>query len=126
MSSFLDDDVAEIDADAKPDAMLVGICRLAVDHPALDLDGAAHGIDDASKFRQQAVAGVLDDAASVLPDLWLDQLPEMRLEAFVRALLVRAHQARISRHISGEDCGETAGRGHCFAAQRLVLLTMRS
>jgi len=45
-------------------------------------------------------------------DFWLDQLLEMRLEAFVGALLVETHQARIARHIGGKDCGETAGRGH--------------
>ena len=89
-----------------------GSIGLAVDHPALHLGGAAHRVDDAGEFRQHAVAGVLDDAAPVLLDLRIDQLPEMRLEALVRAFLVRAHQARIARHIGGEDRGETAGRGH--------------
>jgi len=40
----------------------------------------------------------------------------MRPEAFVRAFLIGAHQARIARHIGREDRGETAGggrRGHC-------------
>jgi hypothetical protein len=40
----------------------------------------------------------------------------MRHEALVRSFLINAHQARIARHISGEDRGETAGRsrgGHC-------------
>src|ERR1700730_5184583 len=36
----------------------------------------------------------------------------MRFEAFVRALLIRPHQARVSRHICGEDRGEAADRGH--------------
>jgi hypothetical protein len=40
----------------------------------------------------------------------------------MRAFLVRAHQARIARHISGEDRGQTAGRGHCFDPQRQVLM----
>jgi hypothetical protein len=30
----------------------------------------------------------------------------------VRALLVRAHQPRIARHISGENPSETADSGH--------------
>ena len=34
---------------------------LAIDHPALDLDSAAHGIYHACKFSQQSVAGVLYD-----------------------------------------------------------------
>ena len=66
---------------------------------------AAQRVYHARKFRQQAVAGVLYDAAPVLLDLRIDQLPEMRLEAFVRAFLIRTHQARIARHIGGEDRG---------------------
>jgi len=37
----------------------------------------------------------------VFTDLWINEFRKMRLEAFVRALLVRAHQARIPRHIGG-------------------------
>ncbi len=51
--AVLDDDVAEIDADAKPDAPLVGRLGLAVDHPALHLGGATHRVDDAREFHQQ-------------------------------------------------------------------------
>src|SRR5262249_33233396 len=36
----------------------------------------------------------------------------MRLEPLVRALLVRPHQSRITRHIGGEDRGETTGGCH--------------
>lgn len=39
-------------------------------------------------------------------------LVQMRLEAFMGAFLIGTHQARIANHIGGEDCGETAGRGH--------------
>src|SRR5580693_1649306 len=35
-----------------------------------------------------------------------------RRQAFVRAFLVRAHQARVTRHIGGQDRGETADSGH--------------
>src|SRR6266699_2301032 len=75
----LGDNIAEIDADAKPDLPLVGHLRLAVDHPALHLGGAPHRVDDAGKFREQAVAGGLDDAALVLPDLRIEQLAPDRL-----------------------------------------------
>ena len=52
----------------------------------------------------------------MLADLRIDELDEMRLEAFVRAFLIGTHQARIAHHIGGEDRGETAGSGgraHC-------------
>jgi hypothetical protein len=32
---------------------------------------------------------------------------------------LRTHQARIARHIGGEDCGKTTDRGHGFAGGRL-------
>src|SRR5262249_42594222 len=53
----------------------------------------------------------LDDAAAVLPDLQIDQLTAVRLEAFECAFLVRSHQPRIACHIGGNDRGETAFDG---------------
>jgi hypothetical protein len=71
--------------------------------------------DHTRKFRQQSVTGILYDPAVVLRDLRIDQFPEMRPQAFVRALLILTHQLRIARHIGGEDRGETVGRGHGWA-----------
>jgi len=99
------DHVAEIDPDAKAQAALLGEIQIAVGHRALDLAGAAHRIDDAGEFRQHAVAGGLDHPAAMLADLRINEFGEMRLEAFVRAFLVRTHQARIAHHIGGEDRG---------------------
>jgi hypothetical protein len=87
---------------------------------ALHLHCAAHGIHHARKLRQQAVAGVLHDAAPVLPDLRIDQFPEVRLQPFVRPLLIRPHQARVAGHIGGEDRGEAADRGHRLSGGRLA------
>jgi hypothetical protein len=77
-------------------------------HRLLHCDRAAHGIDNARKLHQQAVAGGLDDAAMMLGDLRIEEFAAQRLEAFERAFLVRPHQPRIPRHIGGEDRGETA------------------
>ncbi len=90
---LLDNNIAEVDADAKPYTPFLGNRALAIDHPALHLGGAAHRIDDARKFRQQAVAGVLYGTTSVLPDLRIDQLREVRLDSLVRTFLIRSHQA---------------------------------
>jgi hypothetical protein len=78
----------------------------------MHLGGAADGVNDAREFQQHPVAGRLDDAAGMLADLRVDELAAMRLEALVRAFLVHAHQARIARHIGGQDRGETADSGH--------------
>jgi len=51
----------------------------------------------------------------ILADLRIDHFAQMRLEAFVRAFLIGAHQARIAHHIGGENRGQSTGggRGHC-------------
>ncbi len=105
----LDDHVAEIDADAQFDAVVRRDTGVSLGHRLLHRDRAAHRIDDAGKFDQQAVAGGLDDAAMVLGDFRIKELAAQRLEAFERAFLVRPHQPRIPRHIGGKDRGEAAG-----------------
>jgi hypothetical protein len=83
--------IAEVDPDAEPDPTFFWHVRFAVNHPALDLHGAADGIDDTRKLRKQTVAGVLYDPAPVLGDFRLNQLAKMSLEAFVRSFLIRPH-----------------------------------
>jgi|SRR6516164_7879884 hypothetical protein len=109
---FLNDHVTEVDANAEPDPALFGHFRLTVDHPALDLDRTAHGIDHARELGKEAVAGVFHGAAAVFSDFRINYLAEVGLKAAMRAFLVLAHQSRIPGHIGGEDGGEAAGRGH--------------
>ena len=98
---FFNDYVAEVDADAEPDAPLLGHLGLSVGHPALDLDGTADCINHTGKLRQEAVPGVLYDPAPVVCDLGIYQLAEMCLQALMRPFFILAHQTRIARHIGG-------------------------
>ena len=59
------DYIAEVDADTKFDASLRWHARVERNHATLDFDGAAHGVDDATKLDERAVAGQLDGAAVV-------------------------------------------------------------
>ena len=86
---FLYDHVAEVDADAEPDAPFLGHLGLAVGHPSLDFESTSDGVNDARKLGQEAIAGILYDPAPVLRDLRVDQLPEMGLQPLMRALFVR-------------------------------------
>jgi hypothetical protein len=54
--------VAEVDADAELDAALRGQASVALDHAVLQLDGAAHGVHDASELCEDPVTRPLDDA----------------------------------------------------------------
>ena len=99
----LDDDVAEIDADAELHPARRRDVGIAPRHPALDLGSAQHRIDDAVEFDQHAVARGLDDAAAILGDGRIDQLDPMGLQTGERPRLVGLHQPAKADHVSGKD-----------------------
>jgi hypothetical protein len=98
---LLSDHISQIDPDAELDPLLRRGARIALKHPALDLHSAAHGVNHAGELGKKAVAGVLHNPTAVLLNLRIDQLLEVRLEPLVRPVLIRAHQARVPRHIGG-------------------------
>ena len=63
----LDDDVAEIDADAELDAPSWRNVLVALGHAALDYGSAAQCVDDAGELDQRPVAHQLDDPAMAGP-----------------------------------------------------------
>jgi len=73
----VDDDVADIDADAEDDAPVLGHARITADHAALNYDSAPDRIDDTGKFDQRAIACGLDDAAMMRGDRSVNQLAAM-------------------------------------------------
>ena len=62
------DDVAEMNADAKIDALAGRDARVALDHGLLHFDGAAHGVDHTAELDDAAIASALDDPAVVHRD----------------------------------------------------------
>ena len=84
------DDVAKVDADAEDDAAILGHAGIALDHGVLNFDGAAHGVDDAAKFDDRAVAGALDHAPVMHGDSRVDEVAAQRPQPRQDAILVRA------------------------------------
>jgi hypothetical protein len=68
------DDIAEMNANPKLNALLGRHAGVALDHSGLDFDRAAHGVDHASELDDRAVAGALDDASVVHGDDRVDQI----------------------------------------------------
>ena len=62
------DDVAQMNADAKFDALFEHDARVALNHGVLHFECAAHCVDYAAELDDAAVAGALDDAAMVHRD----------------------------------------------------------
>src|SRR5215469_6995132 len=64
-----DNNVAKIDPNSEADALVLGGNGISIHHSVLDFDGTAHCVYRAWELRQQAITGVLDDAAAMLLDL---------------------------------------------------------
>ena len=69
----LDDDVADIDADPKPDRIGHGAAGVALPKLSLNFDGAGDGVDGAREFHQRAVAHELDDTTRMGGNRRVDQ-----------------------------------------------------
>src|SRR5262249_11310149 len=94
-SLALDDDVAEVDADAKappPRSRELGVARLEL---ALDVDRALHGVDDARELREHVVAGRIDDPSAVAGHRRGDHRAILGDRAHGRQLVV-AHEAAVA------------------------------
>ena len=116
----LGDHIAQVDPDAELNPFFRRGSRVPLGHLSLHLDRAPDGVDHTRELGKEPVAGVLHDPAPVLRDLRLDQVAEVSLEPLVRPLLILPHQARIPRHVGGEDRGEAADGGHGLSGGRLT------
>ncbi len=101
----LDDDVAEVDADAQLDAAGFGGFRIRGGQGALDGGGALDGIDHAGKLNERAIAHELDDPAMEFFDRRIDHIPAADFEECQGAGFVLAHEAAIANHIGDKDGG---------------------
>ena len=101
-----------MNADAEFDAPIRRQASVALDHPALHLDRAAHGVHHAAELDDRAVAGALDDAAVMSGDGGVDDVAAEAPQARERAILVRAGEPAVADHIGDQDCRKFAGLAH--------------
>jgi hypothetical protein len=69
----VNDDVADVNADAEFDSLVLRDRSILLSHTTLDLDGASRCIDRARELDQHTVAGGLYDAPSMRGDGWIDK-----------------------------------------------------
>jgi hypothetical protein len=115
----VDDDVADMDADTKFDALGFGHAAIAVGHPTLNLGSAANRMHRAGESDQHAIAGRLDDTAPVLGNLRVDKRSPAFLQPCQRTLFIPAHKAAIAGNINREHGRKTSlnpGRNHIFCS----------
>src|ERR1700722_3863983 len=106
------DDIAEVNADAKIDGLVLWQARVAIGHAGLDFDGAAHGVDHAAEFDDEPVAGALDHPPVMHGDGRIDQIAAQRPQPRERAILVRPSEPRVADHIRNQDRRNFPGLAH--------------
>ena len=119
------DDVAHVDGDAETDPPFFRHVPGMLRHPPLDRDRAAHGIDDAVKLDQQAIAHSPHDPAPMRGDLRIDKVPADASERRQGAFLVNSHEPGIAEDVGAQDNGKPVlypGIGHFAAASRCATL----
>src|SRR4029453_3348653 len=100
------DDVADIDSNAELDAALDRQLGIALDHAALNVDGATDGVDDADELQNHPIPAGLEDSAAMLGDLGIDQFLAMLLQLAKRAFLVGAHQPAVASNVHSQNRGK--------------------
>ena len=103
---FFNDDVAEIDADAKPDLLCCSHSLIALGHLALDRGSTLDRVDDAGELDERTVAHEFDDAAMERFNRGVDQFATAALQSLERTYLILAHEAAVADHIGRKDCGK--------------------
>ncbi len=108
MSVVLDDDVANVDADAIDDPFLFGDVGVMRADQVLDLDGTQDRLNRRGELDQKAIAHQLDDAPLTFSDLRCDQLFAMGFERGQDARLILPNEAAVADHVGGQYGGEAA------------------
>ena len=106
------DDIAEMDADAKFDALLRRQAGIATDRAVLDFDGAAHGVDDATELDERAIAGQLDGAAVMHGDGRVDEVAAESPEPRERLVLIGPGESAVADHVGDQDRSDLARLAH--------------
>jgi hypothetical protein len=101
----IDDDVADMHANAQLHRLVEGTARVLRGDRGLDRDRALDGIDHAGEVGDDTVARGVKDAAPVRQDQLIDD-DATCLQPGERADLVARHQPAITGNVGGEDRGE--------------------
>jgi len=106
------DHISDMDADPELDATFRWQASVALDHAALHLNGAAHGVYDASELYEDAVTRPFDDATVMGGDGGIDQIAPQPAQPRQRPLLVGTGKLAVSGYIRRKNGCEFPGFRH--------------
>src|SRR5262249_19822942 len=100
--AFINDNVTDVDADAKFEPAILGNDTITLRHFVLYFHGATSGIDRAGKFNESGIPGSIDDAAAMFLRLQSDQFAA-GLKVSESPFIIAAHETTVPGNISCED-----------------------
>ncbi len=95
--------VAHVDAETELHDPVRGQLAVSFGHQRLHPDRRLDSADDAGKFQQKTIAGVLHQPAAMIENDRIDRT-SVRLERGVGTGLVGAHHPRVTCDVSADDC----------------------
>ena len=98
-----DDNITDVNADAKFDPLVLRHIGILLRHAALDFVGASDGIDDAGELNESAVPGILDDTSVMLSDFGIEKRLSESFQLRQRAFFVDPYQAARARDIRRQN-----------------------
>jgi hypothetical protein len=121
-----DDDVADVDADPKGEALLRRPGSLVLGESPLDLGGGQHSAYSARELDQHPVSGRLDDTTFLAGHRRLEQLFAYRLEPGVRARFVGFHQPAVADHVAARIAASRRSTAGSSAMGALLISRLRT
>jgi hypothetical protein len=109
------DNITDVNADAKFDPLVLRDVDILFGHAALNFVGASDGIDHAGELDESAVPGVLDDASAMISDFGIKKCLSKSFQLRQRAFLVDPYQAARARDIRRHNSCQSSL--HVLAAQ---------
>jgi len=101
---WLDNHVADIDTDTESNAPVFRVTNCKFLDAGLKLHSGPNRLDRARKLRQEPVASVLHDAATMSGDCWSNGVHQERRQFGMRTLFVGVHESRVASHIGSQYC----------------------
>ena len=108
---IIDDDVTNVNADAKFDPSDLRRGSILLRHPGLHFNGTAYRVHGAGKLDQNAVTGRFDDASAMRGDSGVDNGLSDRLEPGQGALLISTHETAIAGDIRRQHSRQSPFHG---------------
>ena len=103
ISFVFDNNITDVNADAKFDPLVLRHIGILFGHAALDFVGTSHGVDHAGELNNSAVPGILDDTSVMLSDFGIEKRLSKSFQLRQRAFFVDPYQAARARDIRRQN-----------------------